>query len=206
MRTSTNIRPPRPKYVTPPKRIGVFDNGDFIAQPKLNGSCALLEKISDEVSMFSRHGGLLSLYNKNINLDGILPFGGDTILCGEYMNKSKRDSEGKIFNHKFVIFDILKLDGKDLKGSEYSERYDILKGLYKSEPHDGFIRKINDDVFLVESIESDFESKFMEASKIDMYEGLVLKKPYGLLDRYDSDNTNKDWQLKVRKECGSYKF
>lgn len=126
------------------------------------------------------------------------------ILCGEYMNKSKKGKDGKTFNNKFIIWDIVKYGGKDLIGTRFDERLALLHKIYSFSDFDGWISQISDDFFIANPFEEGFVDLYKKIVKIDMYEGLVLKKRHGILEKCDSDSRNKLWQFKVRKPTNSY--
>lgn len=197
------ICPPRAKHKILPARIDNFDTGEYLAQPKLNGSCSALAMTSKNYELWNRHGGKLA---SSIDFGNLYRGKGEMILVGEYMNKGKSDGKGIKFNNKLVIWDVVCYNGKNLIGTRFDERVDLLFDLYKPEPYDEYIMQISEDVFMVDSFGKKFGKLFKEIIKIDMYEGLVLKKRHGILERFDTDNTNKGWQVKVRKPTNSYTF
>ena len=109
------IFPPRPSIKAPDTTIEKWKELDFIAQPKLNGSCGVLFTDGKQFKFMTRHN---TPFTKNLipenELKSLSKGKGWTVLVGEHMNKSQKDSGKKIFNHKFVIFDILVHEGKQL--------------------------------------------------------------------------------------------
>lgn len=197
------IYPPRAKYKTIPPNINNFDSGEYYAQPKLNGCCSALIMTPKNYQLWNRYQGKLI---SNIDFGCLYKGKNKFTIAGEYMNKSKSDGSGNKFNHKLVIWDILTFNGKELTGTRFDERVDLLSTLYKPKKYDDYISKIDDDIFIVNNFEEGFEKIFNKIIKIDMYEGLVLKKKHGILEPCISDKTNKKWQLKIRKPTNSYKF
>jgi len=131
------IYPPRPEHKISANTLEKFDDGTYYAQPKLNGSCCELYIDPKSYTNRNRHQGDIS--NFKMNDEEILKLHrkeGDMVLVGEYMNKSQNDINGKVFNNKFVIFDILVLDGQYLVGSTCEERYELLKELFGTEEYD----------------------------------------------------------------------
>ncbi len=209
------IFPPRPQVQCSPDRINTFDTGEYLAQPKLNGSCAILQ-LSDIESpkVWSRHNDLLSGV-KDLNFQDLYRGSGDLLLCGEYMNKSQEGVNGP-FNHKFVIFDIIKYNGVALIGSTTQERIDMLNGLYGSlsmvvnsqgqieeEP---YLYYIKEDVYRVASFMQGFKLLFDEMIKYQAYEGLVMKRKDAKLEPGFNENNNGGWQIKCRKPTKNYQF
>jgi hypothetical protein len=76
-------------------------------------------------------------------------------INGEYMNKSKNDKSNKVFNHKFVIFDILILEGNYLWYNLWA--VDILDNMYgQIECDDEFLYNISENIFRVKSYKIQF--------------------------------------------------
>jgi ATP-dependent DNA ligase len=128
-------------------------------------------------------------------------------LNGEYLNKSKQDENRIVFNHKLVLFDILVYNSEYLVGSTFQERIDLLDRLYgQKDSEKSYLYSISDSVYRVKSFESGFKSTFDEFTKIDMIEGLVLKRKNAKLELGTSENNNIKSQLKARKPTKLYKF
>lgn len=200
------IFPPRPESKIRSKEIIKYDNNTFIAQPKLNGSNCLIFTNGCEVYIMNRHKNVLTTHLGNQNFKSLHRGDGWIVLNGEYMNKSKKNSSNLIFNHKFVIFDILVYENKQLIGKTFKERVDLLNNLYNSSIYDGYIRNINGDIYIVETFYDGFESLYNELTSVDMYEGLVMKKSKAKLKNGVSKTNNSSSQIKVRKATKNYDF
>lgn len=199
--------PPRPEIKAPSTVISNYE-GKFIAQPKLNGSCAILFTNGEKVIMMNRHKAQFSrelLINKE-ELKKLHKGNGWIVLIGEYMNKSKKDSNGNIFNGKFVIFDILVYQDKYLIGTTFKERQELLDKLYPTQSFDKYISAISSSLFKVNNIQTNITQSWEDIIKTDMYEGFVLKNPYGTLDVGYRSNNNTGWQLKIRKPTKNYEY
>jgi len=113
------IYPPRPENNIPPSDLNFWDKtNSLMVEPKFNGSNCLLFLRGNDVISMNRHGERLS----NIPLNEILNISKDsgwTVLNGEYMNKSNKDENNSIFNHKLVLFDILVDNGDYLIGKDF---------------------------------------------------------------------------------------
>jgi len=204
------LYPPRPKNAIPDSDLNFWDNGSLIGQPKLNGSNCVAFTNGEKVMMMNRHSQYLT--NVSIAKEEILGlFRGEVgkwmVINGEYLNKSKQDENRLTFNHKFVIFDILVYNSEYLIGKTFQERISLLDELYgQRDSEKSYLYSISNNVYRVKSFESGFKSLFDELTKIDMVEGLVLKRKTAKLEAGNTENNNTKSQLKARKATKLYKF
>jgi ATP-dependent DNA ligase len=131
---------------------------------------------------------------------------GWNVLNGEWMNKSQKDENNELFNHKFVLFDYLVHDGDYLIGKTFDYRYNLMVDKFDTYNYNEYLNKITDNIFLVKSFNSNFSKLFNDFIKIDMLEGLVLKRNDGRLERGSSQKNNIKSQIKCRKESKNYKY
>lgn len=199
------IYPPRPENKLPFDCL--VDDNAFMAQPKLNGSNLTVYTDGNKVMLMTRHNSEMSniLLDKNI-FKSLHRGNGWMAINGEYMNKSKNNSDNKLFNHKFVIFDIIVFNGRQTVGMTFKERYDLLCNLYNSKKYDNYINKINDWTYIVNTFNSNFLNVFKNLINIDMYEGLVLKQKNAKLKNGVSQKNNINTQLKIRKQTKNYNY
>jgi ATP-dependent DNA ligase len=203
------IYPPRPKNAIPSDRIGSWDNGTMIAQPKLNGSNCLIFTDGKDVIVYNRHNQRLTNYNLSENevLSSLYRGEGWMVINGEYLNKAKNDETGGQFNHKLVIFDIIVLNGDYLVGTSFEERVKMLDNMYgTNECSKPYLFGISDNIYRVKSFTGDFVNLFDELTKIDMVEGMVMKRANAKLELGTSENNNTKSQIKARKACKNFKF
>jgi len=202
------IYPPRPEHrIRSTSLFKYEETNEYIAEPKLNGSNC--EAYINEKSFYvkNRHNGPLTLFKlSDTEIQSLHRGKGEMVLNGEYMNKSQNDKNGKVFNHKFVIFDILVYNGEQLIGTTFEERYNLLLSLYNVKEYDEFLYQIDENIFMVKKFEKDFESLYNQVVKIDMYEGWVLKKKNGKLEQGVRQKNNCGTQIKCRKENKNYSF
>lgn len=201
------IFPPRPEIKTPVSGLPTYERMGFIGQPKLNGSCAELYLGMDRMKFMNRHQA--SFARNLIPEEDLLRLhrgSGPMVLCGEYMNKSKRDGNGQLFNGCLVLFDILVYNGQYLTGTSFLERLALLDSLFPTTPYDKWIDQVSKNVYRVKSFESGFSELYKEIVQIDMYEGWVLKKPGGILEAGFRPANNMGWQLKARKPTKNYSY
>lgn len=202
------LYPPRPKNAISPDELDFWDNGTLICQPKLNGSNFMLFTNGKSIITMNRHGQRLT--GVNISDSEILSLyrgNGWLVLNGEYLNKSKMDENKQNFNHKLVIFDILCYDSDYLVGRTFEERLNILDELYgKNASEKDYLFNISENIYRVKSYRSDFKSHFDSWTKIDMVEGVVLKRSSAKLELGYTEQNNTKSQLKSRKRTLNYKY
>ena len=199
------IYPPRPKNAVSPCDLDMFDNNSMIAQCKLNGSNATIYTNGQKIIVMNRHGQRLT--NVKVPDSEILSLfrgKGWMVLNCEYLNKSKYDEKGETFNHKFCIFDILVYDGNYLIGKTFQERINLLDGFYGKS--DNYLTQVSENIFKIETFYTSFQEKWEELTKIDMVEGLVLKRKSAKLEVGSTENNNTKSQIKVRKATKNYKY
>lgn len=202
------IFPPRPEYVISPDQLHKYETTHG-GQCKMNGSCCVIFIKGNEFRYFGRHQNEnLSRFNLKIDDLKVLNAGNNewNVIVGEYMNKNKNGLDGKPWNHKFVIFDILVYNGIYLLGSSFEERLSLLDKIYGTESENEYLYKLNENVFRVKTFYDNFSDRWNEIVKVDMLEGFVLKKKTAKLERGLSPKNNVLWQLKSRKTTLNYKF
>ena len=202
------IYPPRPKNAFPPKDLSYWDDNSLIAQPKMNGSNAVIFVDNGKVRAMNRHNQPLTNFNLKEEIESLFSgISGWYVLNGEYMNKAKNDDWNNQFNHKFVIFDILVHNSTHLIGKSTIERLRILDDLFSYSPCKwNYLFQISENVFRVKSYEMGFNDLFDGLTKIDMIEGLVLKRKNARLEAGIREDNNSKWMLKTRKPHKNYKY
>jgi ATP-dependent DNA ligase len=203
------VYPPRPKNAVSPEDLGFWDNNTLITQPKMNGSNCIIFTNGEDFFVMNRHKQRLTNFKiTREELSEIYRGDGEwMIINGEYMNKSQNDENKKVFNHKLVIFDILAYNGEYLVGSTFSERVELLDRIYgKNESEKDYLYSISSNVYRVKSYTTDFKKIFDEFIKIDMIEGLVMKRSSAKLEAGLTESNNIKSQIKCRKRSKSYKY
>jgi ATP-dependent DNA ligase len=202
------IYPPRPKNPVPQSELDFWDNGMMIAQPKLNGSNAVIFMNGKDVHFYNRHNQRMT--NVQLGKEELLKlYSGDgwMVINGEYMNKSKSDENGQVFNHKLAIFDILVHNGTYLLGTTFQDRVNLMDNLFgKNDSEKTYLYSVTENIYRVKSYTSNFKEMFDELIKIDMVEGLVMKRKSGKLEIGNTENNNTKSQIKFRKATKNYKF
>lgn len=201
------IYPPRPENTFPRTGMDTFDNGTFLGQPKFNGSCSEVYIGGNNWKIMNRHKQPLTGFR--INKDevvSILDNSGVNMFVGEYMNKSKNDEFGKVFNHKLVIFDIIVYNNEHLLGRTFQERLDILNGMLKPIDENDYSYKITDNIYYTKTFYKGFGEIWDKFVEIDMLEGLVLKRMNSGLELGLTERNNVRSQLKCRKPTKIYSY
>jgi ATP-dependent DNA ligase len=202
------IYPPRPEVKSPASGLNTFERMGFIAQAKLNGSCAVLFTDGERVRFMGRHA---DTFSRSLIPDSVLAKlhrgSGWTVLVGEFMNKSQKDGRGKVFNGTFVLHDILVHESRYLLGMTLGERQALLDELYpETAPFDNFIHQVGESAYRIKNLTQDLDVLWKEVVKVGMYEGFVLKRPTAPLDMGFRPNNNSGWQLKIRKPTKNYSY
>lgn len=201
------IYPPRPEINLPSSELVKYDNGLWFGQPKLNGSNVTIFTNGTELHIYNRHNSPLSnVKMTNQEFLSLHRGKGWFVLNGEYMNKAKINSKGEAFNHKLVIFDALVYNGTQTIGMSFDERIKLLNTLFKTTEYDGYINKVDNNVYIVKSFYENFDTIYQKIVQIDMYEGWVLKKRTSKLKNGLSEKNNTDSQIKFRKPTKNYSY
>lgn len=203
------IFPPRPKNAIPVDELDFWDNNTLLSQPKLNGSNSLIFTNGEKVIVMNRHNQTLT--NVRVTTDEIKSIykgnGEWMVLNAEYMNKSQNDETGRPFNHKFVIFDILVLEGNYLVGTTFEQRVAILNDLYgQVDCEKEHLYGISENIYRVKSYNGGFLDLYNDLIKIDMYEGLVMKRKNAKLELGTNEMNNVKSQIKCRRKTKNYLY
>jgi ATP-dependent DNA ligase len=210
------IFPPRAETTIHPKELELFGS-EWIAEPKFNGSCAMLFiNGRRDYKIYNKYGLPLTLQkpidytNLNDNCEKYM------VLSGEYLNKNNLGEDGRPFNHKFIIWDILVWRGEYLINYTVADRLKILETLFDTKR--GWVNRERltlfnhlhptntEHVFLAPWYKNDFKLLYDNIIKTDLYEGLVLKRADGKLEPGFREKNNTSWQVKARKATNLYDF
>ena len=208
------LYPPRPENCITTDRMVGYEKTHF-GQPKLNGSCCLIFTDGKTYFHYERKGEAnrpkdFCLTDKELEILNKHDGNNWNVFVGEYMNKSKAYKDGKPWtkagNHKIVLFDILVYKGKYLLGSTFQQRVELMDELFGKEEYDEWLYKITDKIYRVKTFYGNFLALWNEIVKIDMLEGLVMKRMDAKLERGGTLLNNVGSQVKVRKPSNSYPF
>jgi ATP-dependent DNA ligase len=208
--------PPRPIQTTHNSELYKYDNGEFIAQPKYNGTCCNVFISKDKLIVMNRHKGEITSDYKHIDFRGLHNCEGWIVLCGEFLNKNKKGEDGKPFNLKFVIWDILVYDNEYLLGKTIVERLTLLEKLFpcvsmsvssnKFECYKHLCCTKFSGVYKAPTYLDKFQDLYNDIVDTDLYEGVVLKRKDAKLSLGMTEKNNNTWQIKCRKPTKNYNF
>jgi len=201
------IYPPRPENKVPRSGLQIFDNSTFLAQPKFNGSCTEIYLDADRYDIMNRHKAELTGFRiPKTEFRSVFHNNKLNVIVGEYMNKSKKDHTNNTFNHKLFIFDIIVFDGKHLLDYTYQDRLDILYDMLKFTDENDYSYQVTDNIYMTKTFYTGFCDLWDKFTKIDMVEGLVLKRKNAGLERGLTEKNNVRSQIKCRKETKNYNY
>ena len=217
------IFPTRPETALPSSMLPSYEGG-YLAQPKLNGDCMEVYTNGKEIIIMDRHkkvykkvipallASLRSLYRETL-ADGLVT-NKWMVLVGEHMIKSQLGENGRVFNNKFVIHDILVYDGMQLLGTTFEDRRILLDKIYgqdDTELNDNGVTQYEHiyttpakDVYRVKTYYDCFPTLWTNLIKTGMYEGLVLKKINAPLQHGLTEKNNSGGLVKFRKPTKNY--
>jgi ATP-dependent DNA ligase len=215
--TFNYIYPPRPEYKIPPQELINYDNGKYIAQPKYNGSCAMVFTNGKDLHVFNRHKEPLTKVSKEIEFIKLAKTGNWFVYAGEYLNKGKLGEDGMKEKDKFIIWDVIVWDGKYLVGETLQSRLNLLEYIYPCNPaiidNTGRLELYEHicctefkGIYKAPTYNDNFLELYNSIVKTDLYEGLVLKKHNSKLAFSFQQLNNHDWQVKCRKTTKIYNF
>ena len=92
-------------------------------------------------------------------------------------------------------------------GKTFQERICLLDSLYGQKDSDkDYLSLISENIYKVKSYYSNFKYLFDKYSKVDLVEGLVLKRKNARLEIGNVEKNNWRSQIKCRKPTLNYKF
>lgn len=210
------IYPPRPEYKISPQELIKFDNGKYVAQPKYNGTCCIVFTNGKETHIYNRHKQPLSSYCKDITFDKLAKSNDWYVYTGEYLNKGKLGENGDKEKDKFIIWDVLVWEGNYLIGETLLDRIALLEHIYPCnrailkpeglEIYEHLCCTEFNGIYKAPTYMNNFEKLYEDIVKVDLYEGLVLKKTETKLSFGFQEINNHDWQIKCRKPTKIYQF
>lgn len=177
---------------------GVSEDGEWLFEQKLDGFRAVVHRATQEVFVRSRNGVDLNSKFKTL-VEALKAVDRDIILDGEIVAvDDKGDTNFHVLQHgepfppkyklQYHLFDMLMLDGNDLRGYTLSERKDLLKRWFKINRNRALI--------LVKSVPGDLNDALKKA-KQNRWEGIIAKQ---IDSRYHSGKRSDRWRkLKLQQ-------
>lgn len=207
--------PPRPEVKTAPTELDKFDTGEYIAQPKYNGSCTTVFTNGTDLRIFNRHKEELKRVGPAIEFKKMAKTPNWFVFCGEYLNKGKIGETGEKEKDKFVLWDVLVWDGHYLVGTPLLDRLELMEREFpcirmtvkdQLETYEHLCWTDLAGIYKAPTYLNGFSDLYLDIVKTDLYEGLVLKKLSSRLAFGFQALNNQDWQIKCRKETKIYTF
>lgn len=208
------IYPPRAESKIGYTQLEQYDNGEYVAQVKYNGSCCNVFLIPGEsVRVINRHNEPKTRVDKSIDFASLMQEK-PMVLSGELMDKSKKGEDGKPIVG-FIIWDAIVYNGKMLIDSTFEERLDLLESLFPTvrsavtskglESYDHLSLTAYTGIYKAPTYLNGFSELYEDVIKTDAYEGLLIKKRSAKLQYGFNEKNNSGWQLKVRKPTKIYR-
>jgi len=209
------IYPPRPQFKIPPEELDKYDNEEYLAQVKYNGTACVVFTNGVELQVFNRHKLPLAKCSPDIQFRELSPDGKWYVYCGEYLNKGQKGEKGDIERDKFVIWDLLVYAGEYLIGKTFEERLSLIDQRYPCrqlvtdkglEIYNYLCATDIEGIYKSPTYANVFSLLYSELVRIPLYEGVVLKKRQSKLTFGFQEKNNSEWQVKCRKQSKLYAF
>jgi len=196
----TYLWPPRPETKITKALLGFYQQREWYAQKKKNGTCTVIFAKGNKVIFKTRHNDDHKLWTPKD--DHIKFFQGReqwNVYVAELLHSKVTGGP----RDELYIFDQLVSDGQFLRGTTFNERYQALKARFGGESEDDQFR-IAKRITLAKCFKSGFVKMFDNLKKED--EGLVLKDPNAQLQTCMKQTDNAGWQVKCRIAQANYSF
>jgi ATP-dependent DNA ligase len=187
---------PRLLHIEQPLFEELSRDGNWVAEPKYNGSRLQLHFVNGAWQFWNRHEQPM-VYTPNRDvLDALagLNLKGYWLFDGEL-----RHNKTKGVRHQIVLYDVFIQEGKLLLGKSFADRRGLLETLlhYRGDYH---------VLGLAPQYEENFRQVFELLTQDEEIEGLVLKNLQGQLQLGRSRAVQSRWMLKVRQPSNRYQF
>lgn len=211
------VYPPRPINRISVDEIGKYDNGEYLAQPKYDGTCVNVFISENFLKVMNRHNQeIANPYFTDIDYTSIHKGKGFMVVSGELLNKNKTGEDGKPFNKCLVLWDVLVYEGEYLLGQTTEQRLILLESLYpcqRMQVSDKGIESYEHicctgikGIYKAPTYTKYFTALYNDLIKTQLYEGIVLKRSDAKLTFGFNEKNNFEYTLKCRKETKNYKF
>ncbi|HBA87290.1 MAG TPA: DNA ligase D [Geobacter sp.] len=188
---------PMPHHVTPMLATSVaepFDDPDWLFEIKLDGYRSIAEVNGEDVRLYSRNnlsfnrrfpGVVRALSTLSVNA----VFDGEVVALDErgrsyfqLLQNNQRTGEGNI---SYFVFDLLYLDGRDLRNRPLIARKELLRDLLPDLPEIRYSDHI-----------AEYGKQFFELARQNNLEGIIAKR---MNSQYLTGRRSRDWlKIKIR--------
>jgi|ERR1035437_5732028 hypothetical protein len=195
------LYPPRPENAVPGDMLNLYEERNWHAQAKKNGTCNVMAISPErEITAMTRHRTPHKAWSANADTKKAfqnLPGNGWYVFVCELMHSKVHG----IRNINYIN-DILVADGEYLVGSTFASRQSLFHGLFKSVGETDTHWIIDASTWVAKGRTSGFQEWFNsmspEASGNHENEGLVLKDPKARLAFCSKEKANVSWLVKSR--------
>jgi len=201
------IYPPRPKGKMPPSDLPHYEKtGKWVAQRKFRGSRAVIHISSDrKITLGNRHGTTFARFSldrqyrdeilSSLNLQPGLEYW----LDGELMNKDENAT------NEIILFDVLQVGRYLFNLPTQLERLQMLRDICGNPQklcRSGIALEVSPRIWMAETFDKDFVTRYKEALPIPQLEGLVLRKKSAGLDNFGHAEYETTNLIRCRKQFG----
>jgi hypothetical protein len=226
------IFPPRAANAIPRDQTDFLGEAGWTAQIKFNDTRLIIKYcIGGKIELWNRHEELIKGYTTPPSMLKQL----QDLGTGLGLDKDKVSMvDGGLLHNKhsaikatIVVWDILVKNNKYLIGTEYQDRYEILRPKETGDPlliqyvyrdywefeglHLGI--KLTDDIFIPENWPYEKWDELWDLIKTvntpydhPLLEGLFFKDPHGELQIAHRPKNNEDWNMRSRVKTGRHLF
>lgn len=200
------LYPPRPENIISHDRIPYYEKTGWVAQYKKNGTNTIIAcSPTGELTLMNRHFEKHKAWQITSHLKDalakILPKGSWTVLTGEILHNKTPTVKDTLFIHEVLVY-----ESKFLLGTTFLERQKILEKLLPGGEEKYSHFELTPKLWRAKLLTKDLEGLFLAIKEPKIDEGLVLKKPDGILKFCDTTKSNAAWQIKVRYPAKNYSF
>jgi ATP-dependent DNA ligase len=205
------LYPPHPCVKIHSTELPSFEStGRWVAQYKLNGTRNLIHILPNgQIELFNRHGihhrqfQLTATLENEIRSLRIQP-GLEYWLDGELLNAK---TTTPAYKGRIVLFDVL-FSGRYLFGIDQLTRLDLLRKICGNpevpEPNLGLALQATQNIWMLQSWDSDFAQHYERFIDQPEVEGLVLRQKKSQLDNLGTKMYDVTWIIRCRKPTRNY--
>lgn len=197
------VFPPRPKGKMLPSDLYLYEDGNWLAQRKFNGSRVVVHISSErKITVGNRHGTTFSKFELSakekedliscLNLDAEKEYW----LDGELMNKDVNSTK------EIIFFDVLQAGKYLFFQPKQLERIEMLKQICDNPVKlnsSGIALEMSSKFSMAETFYDNFKLRYEESLENEQIEGLVLRKKNSGLDSLGDKEYETNNMIRCRK-------
>ena len=196
------LYPPRPENAVSPIHINLFQNKGWWGNYKMNGTCSLVAlDPSGHMHTRTRHNTPHKAWSPSTSrmpklMAKYATPGKWSVFVAELLHSKTPETKDTLY-----IFDMIVRGSKELVGTTYGDRQEMLQGIFSDVQADKDTHyEIQDGLWLAKNHKVGLRERFetVKACVSKEIEGLVMKDPSGTLGLMDRTGGNQSWQVKCR--------